>query len=179
MRVLATNLLLHFLPSQTVTGGVETFSDVPIRYSRNVRKRLLQFPKASKKGLMGILGLAKGLTLKDLAPEAPAIANYTTGEVMVRTAFTCTCCAVTLDIVVFFPSQQQTAVCTHGICCYAIQQSVTRACELKLWLMPMTFVQYADFVLLYALLLSNRRATAATDWRPSSACPGRTKTSSL
>ena len=56
---------------------------MPIRFSRNVRKRLLQFPKASKKGVMGILGLAKGLTLKDLAPEAPAIANYTTGEVMV------------------------------------------------------------------------------------------------
>ena len=32
---------------------------------------------------MGALGLLKGLSLKDLAPEAPAIANYTTGEVMV------------------------------------------------------------------------------------------------
>jgi hypothetical protein len=64
-------------------GGAETFSDVPIRFSRNVRKRLLQFPKASKKGPMGILGLTKGLKLADLAPEAPAIANYTTGEVMV------------------------------------------------------------------------------------------------
>jgi acetyl-CoA acyltransferase len=66
-----------------VAGGVETFSDVPIRFSKNIRKRLLQFPKVSKKGTGAILGLAKGLTLKDLAPEAPAIANYTTGEVMV------------------------------------------------------------------------------------------------
>lgn len=56
---------------------------MPIRYSRNVRKRLLQFPKASKKGAAGIVGLLKGLKLADLAPEAPAIANYTTGEVMV------------------------------------------------------------------------------------------------
>lgn len=39
-------------------------------------------PKASKKGPLGVLGLARGLHLKDLAPEAPAIANYTTGEVM-------------------------------------------------------------------------------------------------
>ena len=31
---------------------------------------------------MGYLSLLKGLTLKDLAPETPAIANYTTGEVM-------------------------------------------------------------------------------------------------
>eukprot|EP01033_Poteriospumella_lacustris_P006770 gene6770-4884_t len=65
-----------------IAGGVETFSDVPIRYSKNIRKRLLQFPKASKKGLPGILGLLKGLKPGDFAPEAPAIANYTTGEVM-------------------------------------------------------------------------------------------------
>ena len=65
-----------------ITGGVETFSDVPIRFSKPIRQRLLQMPKASKKGPLGVLGLARGLHLKDLAPEAPAIANYTTGEVM-------------------------------------------------------------------------------------------------
>jgi acetyl-CoA acyltransferase len=76
--------LIFYLPvlrDVCPSGGVETFSDVPIRYSREVRKRLLQFPKVSKKGTMAILGLTKGLKLKDLAPEAPAIANYTTGEV--------------------------------------------------------------------------------------------------
>jgi acetyl-CoA acyltransferase len=62
---------------------VETFSDVPIRFSKPIRQRLLQFPKASKKGLAGTLGLLKGLKLKDLAPEAPSIQNFTTGEVMV------------------------------------------------------------------------------------------------
>lgn len=61
---------------------METFSDVPIRFSKNMRKRLLQFPKVSKKGTAAILGLLKGIKLADLAPEAPAIANYTTGEVM-------------------------------------------------------------------------------------------------
>lgn len=65
-----------------VAGGVETFSDVPIRFSKPIRQRLLAMPKAMKKGPMGVLGLLKGLGLKDLAPEAPAIANYTTGEVM-------------------------------------------------------------------------------------------------
>ena len=39
--------------------------------------------KVAKKGIPGYLGLLKGLKLADLAPEAPAIANYTTGEVMV------------------------------------------------------------------------------------------------
>ncbi|GMI35811.1 hypothetical protein TrRE_jg8112 [Triparma retinervis] len=65
-----------------VAGGVETFSDVPIRFSRKVRQKLIGAPKAMKKGPAGALSLLKGLTLKDLAPEAPAIANYTTGEVM-------------------------------------------------------------------------------------------------
>lgn len=65
-----------------VAGGVETFSDVPIRFSKPIRQRLLQLNKAMKKGPMGALGLLKGLKLSDLAPEAPAIANFTTGEVM-------------------------------------------------------------------------------------------------
>lgn len=65
-----------------VAGGCETFSDVPIRFSKPIRQRLLGMNKAMKKGPLGALGLLKGLKLKDLAPEAPAIANYTTGEVM-------------------------------------------------------------------------------------------------
>jgi len=69
-----------------VAGGCETFSDVPIRFSRPVRQRLIKAPKAMKKGAAGLLGLTKGLKMKDLAPEAPAIANYTTGEVMGHSA---------------------------------------------------------------------------------------------
>lgn len=69
------------IPSNFVSG-CETFSDVPIRFSKPIRERLLVAPKAMKKGAAGVVGLLKGLKLKDLAPEAPAIANYTTGEVM-------------------------------------------------------------------------------------------------
>ncbi|GMH82741.1 hypothetical protein TL16_g09364 [Triparma laevis f. inornata] len=65
-----------------IAGGVETFSDVPIRFSRKVRQKLIGAPKAMKKGPAGIAGLLKGLKPGDLAPEAPAIANFTTGEVM-------------------------------------------------------------------------------------------------
>lgn len=64
-----------------VAGGVETFSDVPIRYARPLRKALIAAPKV-KSGLPGYLKLLRGLSLKDLAPEAPAIANFATGEVM-------------------------------------------------------------------------------------------------
>jgi len=65
-----------------VAGGVETFSDVPIRFSKPIRQRLLASTKIKKGGPAAYLGLLKGLKMSDLAPEAPAIANYTTGEVM-------------------------------------------------------------------------------------------------
>jgi len=63
-----------------IAGGVETFSDVPIRFSKPLRERMLAMNKA--KGMSKKLGLLSGLKLKDLAPEAPGIANFTTGEVM-------------------------------------------------------------------------------------------------
>eukprot|EP00586_Coscinodiscus_wailesii_P016410 CAMPEP_0172494210 /NCGR_PEP_ID=MMETSP1066-20121228/40704_1 /TAXON_ID=671091 /ORGANISM="Coscinodiscus wailesii, Strain CCMP2513" /LENGTH=451 /DNA_ID=CAMNT_0013264977 /DNA_START=139 /DNA_END=1494 /DNA_ORIENTATION=+ len=67
-----------------IAGGVETFSDVPIRLKRPLRQKLITLPKAMKKG--GMMGAAKhilgGLKMKDLGLETPAIANFTTGEVM-------------------------------------------------------------------------------------------------
>jgi acetyl-CoA acyltransferase len=47
-----------------------------------MRQAFLAAQKLSKKGTVAMLGAFKGIGLKDLAPEAPAIANYTTGEVM-------------------------------------------------------------------------------------------------
>ncbi len=63
-----------------VAGGTETMSDVPIRFQRTVRKRLLAAQKV--RGMGGYLGLMKGMKLKDLAPEAPAIAEFSTGMTM-------------------------------------------------------------------------------------------------
>merc|ERR1712048_391020 len=67
-----------------IAGGCETFSDVPIRLTRPIRQKLITSPKAMKKGgVMGFLQhMTKGLKSKDLGLETPAIANYTTGEVM-------------------------------------------------------------------------------------------------
>lgn len=67
-----------------VASGTETMSDVPIRFSRPIRERLI---KASKvKSPLGFLKLLSGLKLKDLAPEAPAIAEFSTGETMGQSA---------------------------------------------------------------------------------------------
>lgn len=67
-----------------LAGGVETFSDVPIRLSRPIRQKLITLNKAMKKGgPMGAVNhMLKGLSMKDISLETPAIANYTTGEVM-------------------------------------------------------------------------------------------------
>lgn len=67
-----------------IAGGVETFSDVPIRLTRPIRQKLITLPKAVKKGgpMGAIRHMSKGLHMKHLGLETPAIANYTTGEVM-------------------------------------------------------------------------------------------------
>ncbi|KCV72911.1 acetyl-CoA acyltransferase [Fonticula alba] len=71
-------------------GGVETMSDVPIRFSKPLRSRMLAFTFRTPKTLSGKLEMAakllKGLKLSDLAPEAPAIAEFSTGEVMGHSA---------------------------------------------------------------------------------------------
>merc|ERR1719197_1838823 len=65
-----------------IAGGVETMSDVPIKFSKPLRERMLALNKMKKAPTSAKLGLLKGLKMKDLAPEAPSISNFITGEVM-------------------------------------------------------------------------------------------------
>lgn len=80
----AADKILSGHASTVIAGGCETFSDVPIRLTRPMRQKLITLPKAMKKG--GAIGAVKhmlGLKLSEaFALETPAIANYTTGEVM-------------------------------------------------------------------------------------------------
>jgi len=63
--------------SAVVVGGAETMSDVPIRFSRAMRKLMLKSQKV--KGAAGYLGLLRGFSLSHLLPELPAIAEFSTG----------------------------------------------------------------------------------------------------
>ncbi|NBC18634.1 MAG: acetyl-CoA C-acyltransferase [Bacteroidetes bacterium] len=67
-----------------VAGGTESLSDVPILFQKKVREKLFAARKA--KNPQDYLNLIKGLSPADLMPEAPAIAEYSTGETMGESA---------------------------------------------------------------------------------------------
>lgn len=69
-----------------LAGGVETFSDVPIRYPKIMRKWLINLPKESKKGTLNSMKYMSKLRPNYFKPEPPALANYTTGELMGATS---------------------------------------------------------------------------------------------
>jgi acetyl-CoA acetyltransferase family protein len=66
--------------SMVVAGGTETMSDVPIRVSRRLRKKLLESQKY--KSPLEFFKLLKGFRFSDLKPELPAIAEFSTGDTM-------------------------------------------------------------------------------------------------
>jgi len=66
-----------------IAAGADTLSDAPIRFRRPVRRRLLASQKS--RGAAATLTMLRGLRLADLLPEAPAIAEYSTGETMGQT----------------------------------------------------------------------------------------------
>ncbi len=66
--------------SVVAAGGTETMSDVPIRVSRRLRKKLLESQKY--KSPLEFLKILKGFSFKDLKPELPAIAEFSTGDTM-------------------------------------------------------------------------------------------------
>ncbi len=67
-----------------LAGGVEMLGDVPVGFERDVRRRL--FESRRYKGLKDWGPFFKGLKPRQLLPQAPAIAEYTTGESMGQSA---------------------------------------------------------------------------------------------
>jgi len=67
-----------------ICGGVETMSDMPIRFSRDMRKLLIDSRKV--KGLGGYMKLLSKFKLKYLMPDLPAVAEFSTSETMGHSA---------------------------------------------------------------------------------------------
>ncbi|MDZ7772990.1 MAG: acetyl-CoA C-acyltransferase [Balneolaceae bacterium] len=63
-----------------LAGGTETMSDIPIRFRRKFRQKLLDARKY--KSLSDWLSFFKGLRPSDLLPDIPEIAEFSTGETM-------------------------------------------------------------------------------------------------
>ena len=80
----AVNAIATGSADVAVAGGTETLSDVPIRFSRPIRERLIAAQKARGPG--DYLKLLAGLRPKHLAPDVPAIADFSTGLTMGQNA---------------------------------------------------------------------------------------------
>lgn len=67
-----------------LAGGTETMSDIPVRFKKKFRQKVLAARKY--KSPLDFLKFIKGLGFKDLLPELPAIAEFSTGETMGKSA---------------------------------------------------------------------------------------------
>jgi acetyl-CoA acyltransferase len=63
-----------------IAGGTDCISDAPILFNKPMRKKLMAAQKL--KGIGEYLKFASTLGFKDFVPEAPAVAEYTTGRTM-------------------------------------------------------------------------------------------------
>lgn len=80
----AMNMIQSGNADAVIAGGVESMSDPPIRFSSKLRKKMFASQKVKSVG--GYMNLMKGVGLRDLAPELPAIAEFSTGEIMGQSA---------------------------------------------------------------------------------------------
>lgn len=102
-----------------IAGGTEHLSDAPIRFSRPVRRRLIAGQKA--RGLSDWLKLARGLKLRDLAPDVPPIADFSTGLTMGQNAE-----RLAKRLGITRDAQDRYAELTHKRAAYATEQGWLR-----------------------------------------------------
>lgn len=76
----AANAINHGQINAAVVGGVEIMSDIPIRFRKTFRQKLLETQKY--KSPADWLKFFKGLSPSDLLPEIPSISEFSTGETM-------------------------------------------------------------------------------------------------
>jgi len=76
----AVNAIACGNSSKIIAGGTEIMSDIPIRFRKKFRQKLLETQKY--KSPLDYLKFFKGLRFSDILPEIPSIAEYSTGETM-------------------------------------------------------------------------------------------------
>ncbi len=63
-----------------IAGGTESMSDIPIGYGKRFRKKLVEAQKY--KGVRDYVKFPRGISPRDLLPEIPSIAEFSTGRIM-------------------------------------------------------------------------------------------------
>jgi acetyl-CoA acyltransferase len=80
----ASDMIARGYADTVIAGGSESLSDVPILFSKKFADALVSSTK--QKSIGGKLGAFRSIRIKDLAPDAPAIAESTTGLTMGQSA---------------------------------------------------------------------------------------------
>ena len=80
----ASDMIARGYADTVIAGGSESLSDVPILFSKKFSEALVSSSK--QKSIGGKLGAFSSIRIKDLAPDAPAIAESTTGLTMGESA---------------------------------------------------------------------------------------------
>ena len=80
----ASDMITRGYADTVIAGGAESLSDVPILFSKKFAEALVSSSK--QKSIGGKLGAFRSVKIKDLAPDAPAIAESTTGLTMGESA---------------------------------------------------------------------------------------------
>ena len=80
----ASDMIARGYADTVIAGGSESLSDVPILFSKKFADALVTSSK--QKSIGGKLGAFSSIRIKDLAPDAPAIAESTTGLTMGESA---------------------------------------------------------------------------------------------
>jgi acetyl-CoA acyltransferase len=80
----AAEMIYRGYADTVIAGGAESLSDIPILFSKNFSDALVTASK--QKSVGGKLGAFRRIRPKDLAPDAPAIAESTTGLTMGESA---------------------------------------------------------------------------------------------
>ncbi len=76
----AANAIMTGHSDAVIAGGTEVMSDIPIRFRKRFRQKLLETQKY--RSPLDYLKFFKGLRLSDFLPEIPSISEYSTGETM-------------------------------------------------------------------------------------------------
>lgn len=80
----ASDMIARGYADTVIAGGAESLSDIPILFSKKFADALVSSSK--QKSIGGKLGAFSSIRIKDLAPDAPALAESTTGLTMGESA---------------------------------------------------------------------------------------------